>query len=555
MEEVSRCTDDMTIIRALAAQNSIESSLFMIQSHPSMVGCGEKCSEGVQVFPSDHSFSEETDRDHNSSISGSESGSESHYDVLATHEKSCVIPRPQSPWMMGSQNKSSDRLHSYTDGYLSSTQLSDILFSPVEKASKFGGSMTSFVSNYIEKSATASFLVRDLRIVENQLKKWHEELPMVEPFYAVKCNPSKDIVKVLGSLGCNFDCATEGEIKLVTEELGFDASRVVYANPAKMRSMLSYAHKQGVYMTVFDGEDELHKIASLPNDQGKHFELLLRITTDDKSSVCQFSKKFGCPPKQAPHLLRVAHSLGLTVVGVSFHVGSGCGDAEAYATALNDAAGLFKFTKEELPNAVDMHLVDIGGGFPGDAAGHHTCDGMPSFQQLASTIRRSIDEFRVAVGDVHNRLRFIAEPGRYFVSACTTVATKIMGRKGGSGASQALYVDDGVYGTFNNVVYDHYHPQPVKVQLSDNYVSDNVFRCVSSEEASETSQECVPTAIFGPTCDGLDQLTTPDECSLTRCYEGEWLMFHDMGAYTHTASFIFNGYTHFPNAINITTTM
>ena len=46
-------------------------------------------------------------------------------------------------------------------------------------------------------------------------------------------------------------------------------------------------------MTVFDGEDELYKIASLPNNGKDHFQLLLRLTTDDRASVCRFSKKFG----------------------------------------------------------------------------------------------------------------------------------------------------------------------------------------------------------------------------------------------------------------------
>lgn len=39
--------------------------------------------------------------------------------------------------------------------------------------------------------------------------------------------------------------------------------------------------------------------------------------------------------------MEVAKKLGLDVVGVSFHVGSGCGDAEAYGKALNDAFTIF----------------------------------------------------------------------------------------------------------------------------------------------------------------------------------------------------------------------
>jgi diaminopimelate decarboxylase len=46
---------------------------------------------------------------------------------------------------------------------------------------------------------------------------------------------------------------------------------------------------------------------------------------------------------------------------------------------------------------------------------------------------------RQAIADFSNKfektreLRFIAEPGRYFVSSSTTIATKVYGRKGGKG--------------------------------------------------------------------------------------------------------------------------
>jgi len=90
---------------------------------------------------------------------------------------------------------------------------------------------------------------------------------------------------------------------------------------------------------VFDGEDELYKLAKV-NDQlppNSKMELLIRIATDDEKSVCSFSNKFGCPVSQGPELLKVAKDLGLNVIGVCFHVGSGCGDAGAYDKAFNDA--------------------------------------------------------------------------------------------------------------------------------------------------------------------------------------------------------------------------
>jgi diaminopimelate decarboxylase len=350
---------------------------------------------------------------------------------------------------------------------------------------------------------------------------WKRQLPDVIPYYAVKCNPDPVILNVLGKMGVNFDCATQGEIQLVTEKCGVTPDRIIYANPAKMVHHLVYAKSIGVNFTVFDGMDELLKISKIPNQK---FELLLRIATDDKDSMCKFSNKFGANPKDAEKLLVYAKSLGLPVVGVSFHVGSGCGDANTYAKSLANVADIFKLA----PNIgiPPMKIVDIGGGFPGNSIGYGGKN-IPSFQEIASTLRIGIHDFRKRFENDHN-IQFIAEPGRFFVSDAVTVATHIYARKGDD--PQSLYVDDGVYGTFNNVIYDHACPRPCKITFDKN-------KKVLTE---------MHTNIFGPTCDGLDQICKADNTLLPYCGEGDWLEWKNMGAYTHTASFIFNGYTHYP---------
>ena len=306
------------------------------------------------------------------------------------------------------------------------------------------------------------------------------------------------------------------------------AKSIVYANPAKMDTHIKFAIDNEVRMTVFDGEDELYKIAAIPGS--KNLQLLLRLTTEDSASVCQFSKKFGCPVEEAKELLQTAKALDLNVAGVSFHVGSGCGDANAYIIALNHTRRLFDLA-EEL-DMQPMTIIDIGGGFPGDASGYGGPD-MPTFQDLTSAVRRGLDTFAIGFKRSMTELSIIAEPGRYFVSASTVIATKVYARKGGKSSSQALYVDDGVYGSFNNIVYDHATPIPLKLSTA-----------IGNNENKDESY--LPTVIFGPTCDGLDTLCSMDITKLPRCEINDWLIWENQGAYTHTASFVFNGYTHVP---------
>lgn len=51
------------------------------------------------------------------------------------------------------------------------------------------------------------------------------------------------------------------------------------------------------------------------------------------------------------------------MIGISFHVGSGCQDPPVYAKAIQAARKLFDFAESV---GYHFNLLDIGGGFPGD---------------------------------------------------------------------------------------------------------------------------------------------------------------------------------------------
>lgn len=51
--------------------------------------------------------------------------------------------------------------------------------------------------------------------------------------------------------------------------------------------------------------------------------------------------KYGANPEEAPKLLASAAALGLSVVGVSFHVGSACKNLSAYDAAIATAKTIF----------------------------------------------------------------------------------------------------------------------------------------------------------------------------------------------------------------------
>uniref|UniRef100_A0A8C7XHB2 ornithine decarboxylase n=1 Tax=Oryzias sinensis TaxID=183150 RepID=A0A8C7XHB2_9TELE len=359
-----------------------------------------------------------------------------------------------------------------------------------------------------------AFYVCDLGDVLKKHLRWTRALPRVAPFYAVKCNDSRAVVTTLASLGTGFDCASKTEIQLV-QSLGVHPNRIIYANPCKQVSQMKYASAHGVEMMTFDSEVELMKVARY-HDNAK---LVLRIATDDSKAVCRLSVKFGAPIKACRGLLERAKELGLDVVGVSFHVGSGCTDAGTFVKAIADARCVFDMG-EEL--GFQMDLLDIGGGFPGSE------DTELSFEEITATINPALDKYF----PVDSGVRIIAEPGRFYVASAYTLVVNIIAKKviideeapidEEDNKTLMYYVNDGVYGSFNCILYDHAHCYPVLHK---------------KPKPDETMYSC---SIWGPTCDGLDRIV--EQCCLPDMQVGDWLVFKNMGAYTVAASSTFNGF-------------
>ncbi|XP_045505062.1 ornithine decarboxylase 1-like isoform X2 [Colias croceus] len=348
------------------------------------------------------------------------------------------------------------------------------------------------------------FYVMDLGEVVERYRQWKEYMPRVEPFYAVKCNDDKLLVRTLAALGTGFDCASKAEIQLVTD-IGVKPERIIFANPAKMASHIRHATALGVTTMTFDSETELHKIKQYSPDA----QLVIRIRCDAMSAQCPLGIKFGCEPLvEAPRLLKLAAVMSLAVVGVSFHVGSGARECAVYARGIQLARGLFS-----LGDSLGLHmrLLDIGGGFAGDSAA--------DLRQVSQVINAALDS-QFSERDV----RVIAEPGRYFAAAAYTLAAMIHASReiqSESGDKHTMYfINDGVYGSFNCLLYDH---QQVTAE--------------PLEESSEPVSEC---SIWGPTCDALDCILPRTQLGGQRA--GGWLVFRDMGAYTLPVAAPFNGF-------------
>jgi ornithine decarboxylase len=266
-------------------------------------------------------------------------------------------------------------------------------------------------------------------------------------------------------------------------------------------SHIEYAREQGVKQMTFDCAAELHKVKHVFPDA----ELVLRLWVDDKDAQCQLSNKYGASLDEVGELLALAKELKLKITGVSFHVGSGA-NVNSFDDALENARWVFQLGQMF---GHQMHLLDIGGGFPGSSCGRKT------FSDAAGVIKRALSNYWA---DWRAPLKMISEPGRFFCAESQTLATQIIGKRV-RGGQRSYYVNDGVYQSFNCMLYDH-------STLLEEDAHDSEFRYKS--------------AIFGQTCDGLDQISTG--ILLPEMRIGDWLAIPTMGAYTNGAASNFNGF-------------
>ncbi|XP_072830067.1 antizyme inhibitor 2 isoform X2 [Vicugna pacos] len=306
------------------------------------------------------------------------------------------------------------------------------------------------------KDEVAAFFVADLGAVVRKHFCFLKCLPRVRPFYAVKCNSSPGVLKVLAELGLGFSCANKAEMELV-QHIGVPASKIIYASPCKQIAQIKYAAKHGVQLLSFDNEMELAKVVkSHPSAK-----MVLSIATDDSHSLSRLSLKFGASLKSCRHLLENAKRDHVEVVGVSFHIGSGCPDPQAFAKSISDARLVFEMGAEL---GHRMHILDLGGGFPGVEGAKMR------FDEIASVINSALDlYFPEGCG-----VDILAKLGRYYVTSAFTLAVSIIAKKevlldqpgreeetGSAPKTIVYHLHEGVYGIFSSVLFDNTCPTPI----------------------------------------------------------------------------------------------
>ncbi|NWS91562.1 AZIN2 inhibitor, partial [Toxostoma redivivum] len=383
------------------------------------------------------------------------------------------------------------------NGYLNESN-----FLMVEEGFTTRDLLENLLGELCQESEQQAFFVADLGDIVKKHLRFLKALPRVKPYFPVKCNGSEGVIRLLAELGAGFACANKAEISRV-QGIGVPADRIFYSSPCKQVAHIRYAATHGVRLMAFDNEVELSKVArSHPRAR-----LLLGITADSIPSAHP-SMTFGTTLKSCRHLLETAKEQAVEVVGISFHLGSRGLEPQALAQAVAAAQLVFDMGTEL---GHHMHLLDIGGGFPG------TEDTRALLEEIAAGINSALDLYFPEGSGVD----IIARPGRYYVTSAFTLAVSIT-------ALEEI---------------------PVEQPGSDGRCDSSMLMASMAPSAASCSTAPAPgpgctrpcpehpwhsSSLRGPAGHGEDRIA--DGLELPLLHVGDWLLFGNMGAYTMPTS-------------------
>jgi len=323
--------------------------------------------------------------------------------------------------------------------------------------------------------------------------------------YAVKANPSPDLLKVLWAEGItHFDVASIAEVRLTRKTL--PEAVLCFMHPVKTASAIREAYRvHGVRTFSLDTHEELEKIVAATSaddgTQASDLRLCVRLRVSSEYSELSLASKFGIDLADAAPLLQATRQVS-DWLGICFHVGSQAMTPFAYVQALERVRAAI------VDAAVTIDIVDVGGGFPSVYPGMEP----PPLEDYFDVIHRAAESLPVSYSS-----ELWCEPGRALSAEYNSLVVKVEKRRGNE-----LYINDGAYGALFDAAHIGWR-FPVK--------------CLAEGRSEPTGE----FAFYGPTCDDADFMEgpflLPDDIKA-----GDYIEIGMLGAYGAAMRTAFNGF-------------
>ena len=323
--------------------------------------------------------------------------------------------------------------------------------------------------------------------------------------YAVKANPSPDLLRVLWDSGItHYDVASIAEVRLVRGAL--PQAELCFMHPVKTPRAIREAYfEHGVRTFSLDTVEELEKIVTACADDAgepaRDLRLCVRLRVSSEYSELSLAAKFGVDLADAAPLLQATRQ-HCDWLGVCFHVGSQAMTPFAYVQALERV----RAAVAEAGVVIDM--IDVGGGFPSVYPGMEP----PPLEDYFDVIHRHYEALPIAYN-----AELWCEPGRALCAEYSSLVVRVEKRRG-----DELYINDGAYGA----LYDAAHVE---------------WRFPVAALEDDLRDPAREFAFYGPTCDDADFMQGPFLLP-GDIQAGDYIEIGMLGAYGAAMKTGFNGF-------------
>ena len=323
--------------------------------------------------------------------------------------------------------------------------------------------------------------------------------------YAVKANPSPDLLKILWDAGItHYDVASIGEVRLVSQTL--PEAVQCFMHPVKAEEVIAEAYFDHKVRTfALDTMDELEKIVRATATDGvaaTDLNLLVRIRVSSDHAKLSLASKFGAEAHEVKALLMAARQAS-DALGICFHVGSQAMSTAAYVEAMARVRDAI------VEAAITVDIVDVGGGFPSVYPGMEP----PSLESFFSVIHSGFEALPISYS-----AELWCEPGRALCAEYGSLVVRVEKRRG-----DELYINDGAYGALFDAAHIGWRYPVRLVRPVDSRVKAMAF------------------SFYGPTCDDLDHMAGPFELP-GDVGPGDYIEVGMLGAYGCAMRTGFNGF-------------
>lgn len=322
-------------------------------------------------------------------------------------------------------------------------------------------------------------------------------------FYACKALTNINILKYMKSLGTGLDCVSINEVRLGLKA-GFDSADILYTPNCVGFEEITEAIGLGVHINI----DNISMLERFGHKYGSSYPVCIRINPhieaggNYKISTGHIDSKFGISIHQIRHIERIVKRTGLHVNGLHMHTGSEIKDNEIFLQGLDVMFSVAQHFDQ-------LEFIDMGSGFK---VPYKDNDIETDVQDLGKKLSAAVKAFEQEYG---RPIEMWFEPGKYLVSESghfivqanvvkPTMATVFVG------------VNSGFNHLIRPMFYEAYH---TITNISNTSGPERIYTVVGNICETDTF--------------AWDRV-------LNEVREGDYLVFHNAGAYGFEMSSNFN---------------